>query len=199
MKMVIRMLGGKLMDIFVDKLAQKLTAQDMIKANAAADADEIRKLKNQMEKYNECLAQMETLNKEMQTVSQRMNKMSELIPELGLMVNENWIPQMSQLMEESRGKIQEFQQDGQALEELQNNINTRLTETEEFVHKENVKVYRNVQAVVLEEAKKQAEATEDATHLSAGKIKAILGVSIGALVVSLGSVIFQVLIYLNII
>ena len=187
------------MDIFVDKLAQKLTAQDMIKANAAADADEIRKLKNQMEKYNECLAQMETLNKEMQTVSQRMNKMSELIPELGLMVNENWIPQMSQLMEESRGKIQEFQQDGQALEELQNNINTRLTETEEFVHKENVKVYRNVQAVVLEEAKKQAEATEDATHLSAGKIKAILGVSIGALVVSLGSVIFQVLIYLNII
>lgn len=193
------MLGGKLMDIFVDKLAQKLTAQDMIKANAAADADEIRKLKNQMEKYNECLAQMEVLNKEMQTVSQRMNKMSELIPELGLMVNENWIPQMNQLMEESRGKIQEFQQDGQAIEELQNNINTRLTETEEFVHKENVKVYRNVQAVVLEEAKKQAEATEEATHLSAGNIKAILGVSIGALVFSLGSVIFQVLVYLHII
>lgn len=199
MKMVIRMLGGKLMDIFVDKLAQKLTAQDMIKANAAADADEIRKLKNQMEKYNECLAQMEVLNKEMQTVSQRMNKMSELIPELGLMVNENWIPQMNQLMEESRGKIQEFQQDGQAIEELQNNINTRLTETEEFVHKENVKVYRNVQAVVLEEAKKQAEATEEATYLSAGNIKAILGVSIGALVFSLGSVIFQVLVYLHII
>ncbi len=197
--MVVRMLGGKLMDIFVDKLAQKLTAQDMIKANAAADADEIRKLKNQMEKYNECLAQMEALNKEMQTVSQRMTKMSELIPELGLMVNENWIPQMNQLMEESRGKIQEFQQDGQAIEELQNNINTRLAETEEFVHKENVKVYRNVQAVVLEESKKQSEAVEETIHFSAGKIKAILGVSIGALVVTLGSVIFQVLVYLNII
>ncbi len=193
------MLGGKLMDIFVDKLAQKLTAQDMIKANAAADADEIRKLKNQMEKYNECLAQMEALNKEMLTVSQRMNKMSELIPELGLMVNENWIPQMNQLMEESKEKIREFQQDGQAIEELQNNIHTRLAETEEFVHKENVKVYRNVQAVVLEEAKKQTEVVEQVTNLSAGKIKAILGVSIGALVVTLGSVVFQVLVYLHII
>ena len=197
--MVARMLGGKLMDIFVDKLAQKLTAQDMIKANAAADADEIRKLKNQMEKYNECLAQMDALNKEMQTVSQRMNKMSELIPELGLMVNENWIPQMNQLMEESKEKIQEFQQDGQAIEELQNNIHTRLAETEEFVHKENVKVYRNVQAVVLEEAKKQTEVVEQVTNLSTGKIKAILGVSIGALVVTLGSVVFQVLVYLHII
>ena len=33
------MFGGRWMDTFMDKLAQKLNAQEMIKANSAADAD----------------------------------------------------------------------------------------------------------------------------------------------------------------
>ena len=32
------MFGGRWMDTFIDKLAHKLTAQEMIKANSAADA-----------------------------------------------------------------------------------------------------------------------------------------------------------------
>ena len=39
------MFGGRLMDTFMDKLAQKLTAQEMIKANMAADAEEMNRLK----------------------------------------------------------------------------------------------------------------------------------------------------------
>ena len=41
------MFGGKWMDTFMDKLAQKLNAQEMIKANSAADAEEMDQLKNQ--------------------------------------------------------------------------------------------------------------------------------------------------------
>lgn len=40
------MFGGKWMDTFMDKLAQKLNAQEMIKANSAADAEKDQ-LKNQ--------------------------------------------------------------------------------------------------------------------------------------------------------
>ena len=37
-------------------------------------------------------------------------------------------------------------------------------ETDEFTHRENVKVYRNVQAVVVEEVKKQTEELKEANR-----------------------------------
>ena len=46
------------MDTFMDKLAQKLNAQEMIRANSAADAEEMDQLKSQLREYDECLAQM---------------------------------------------------------------------------------------------------------------------------------------------
>ena len=49
------------MDMFMDKLAQKLTAQDIIKANTAADVEELNRLKNQIAEYNECLVKLQKL------------------------------------------------------------------------------------------------------------------------------------------
>lgn len=49
------------MDMFMDKLAQKLTAQEIIKANTAADVEELNKLKNQIAEYNECLGKLQKL------------------------------------------------------------------------------------------------------------------------------------------
>ena len=46
------------MDMFIDKLAQKLTAQEMIKANMAADAEEMNKLKGKTKEYAEALEQI---------------------------------------------------------------------------------------------------------------------------------------------
>ena len=57
------MFGGRWMDTFMDKLAQKLNAQEMIKANSAADAEEMDQLKSQLREYDECLAQMQQVNK----------------------------------------------------------------------------------------------------------------------------------------
>ena len=57
------------MDNFMDKVAQKLGAQEMIRANAAAEAAELENLekqltvfKEQMEKYDDCLQEMRKLN-----------------------------------------------------------------------------------------------------------------------------------------
>lgn len=68
------------MDTFMDKLAQKLNAQEMIKANSAADAEEMDQLKNQLREYDECLAQMQQVNKELRAVNHAMETlMSETI------------------------------------------------------------------------------------------------------------------------
>lgn len=57
------------MDNFMDKIAQKMNPQEIIRANAAADAAELESLetqltvfKQQMEKYDDCLQEMRKLN-----------------------------------------------------------------------------------------------------------------------------------------
>lgn len=179
----------------MDKFAQKNTAQEMIKANAAADAEELDKLQNQIKEYNECLIQMQQVNREMQEVSARMNKMSAVIPEM----SQQLIPQMNQLIDESITKMKEIQNNQDAWEQLQDLLNEKFNISDEFVHKENVKVYRNVQAVVVEESNKQTEFIKNIFQTISGKCNAILGISIAALVAALGSVVFQILVYFKLI
>jgi len=52
------------MDMFMDKLSQKLTAQEIIKANTAADTEELNKLKGQVKDYSACLDRLEQLIEE---------------------------------------------------------------------------------------------------------------------------------------
>ncbi len=49
------------MDSFMEKLAQKLTAQDVIKANAEAEAKELERLRMQVEAYKDCLDRLEKI------------------------------------------------------------------------------------------------------------------------------------------
>lgn len=72
----------------------------------------------------------------------------------------------------------------------------------ESIHRECVKVYRNVQAVVVEESGKQGEAiTETKAGLASLKGKAgfILGASAAAMVFSLVGLVIQILNWLNVI
>lgn len=64
------------MDTFMDKLAQRFTAQEMIKANSAAEAQEMSRLKEQVKEYTECLDHMRKLCAEMeQTAAAAKDKM----------------------------------------------------------------------------------------------------------------------------
>lgn len=179
------------MDTFMDKLAQKLTAQEMIKANTAADAEEMKRLKEQVKEYEEILERMKKL------VADSEAKLE------GAKVDGD---EINRLVSESIVKISEMQTDTEGieqledmLEELEKNLETKLTSIDENVHKECVKVYRNVQASVAEENGKQSESVVAAVNGLKGKLKAILGVSIAALVVSIGGIVFQVLVYLHVI
>ena len=145
------------MDTFMDKLAQKFTAQEIIKANSAAEAAELQRTREQVEKYNDCLQEMKLVNDETKAVIAQMEqtlaagmeqfKNAEL-PLDGLRV----------LLETNLEKLQDLQEkSGNMQENLKEHMEAVSNNVMDFVHKENVKVYRNVQAVVVDELKKQNE------------------------------------------
>lgn len=276
--------GGKLMDMFMDKLAQKLTAQEIIKANTAAETEELSRLRNQIDEYDKCLAKlqqllegdpdrmqgvsgsggneefdryvkenMEKLNSCLQTSAAQSEQLQQLLAErlesveshlterfeeadrkLGERLgNVNRI--MGERLESVDKALDERLEDMDAaldrrlenmnasleqrfvgldrsLEEKLSQLDSRQGESEEeqrdkflpiteTVHKECVKVYRNVQAVILEESGKQAEALGNVStgvqHVGK-KLNKVFGVSLIALLLSLLSAAIQILNMLNI-
>lgn len=115
------------MDTFIDKLAQKFTAQEMIKANMAAEAKENRKLREQLENYETMLQEMKQLNLKNMESAERVNKLvadgCETLQKAAEDLKENPLG------------------DTRKIEEL-------FAQADDSLHKENVKVYRNVQAVI---------------------------------------------------
>ena len=46
------------MDTFIDKLAQKRNAQEMIRANSAAEAARMEQMQNQLKAYDEIMPEL---------------------------------------------------------------------------------------------------------------------------------------------
>lgn len=319
------------MDTFMDKLAQRLNAQEMIDANSAADVEELNRLRGRIKEYDECLEQMREINQELCAVNEQMSRLvgDTITPELqrlvessiarieGVQVNVSGIDelvqesraqlqtvrdmgsiqlqkvadegssqmqsiaeesnaqirrlaqentlqfqkyadesdaqmqrameenstklqqlaeegtaqmkkvaieanaQMQQYMSESASKlqkavedssgkvqrvadeslrkVQEFQRQGQDTEELKQMMQEKLDNINDAVHRECVKVYRNVQAVVLEESGKQAEGLSDSSGATKAMINKVLGLSAAAALFSLVSAAMQILTMLHII
>lgn len=275
---------GIQMDMFMDKLAQKLNAQEIIRANTAADTEELNRLKNQVAEYNECLKRLRSLIDEgteklrgaqtggesverlvaeslekLQSVRQDNTGLEELgkkLEELGTKLDGRLTELESRMdrqpgelagkLDELGGKLdrqpeelgkkltvlegkiagqpEEFgkkllelekrlaQSGGssrelrESLERLEQSVTERLDGTtaavDESIHKECVKVYRNVQAVVMEESEKQAKSVGSAMEevgATGKKLGTILGISVVALIISLTGVVIQVLNLLHII
>ncbi|MBE5884643.1 MAG: hypothetical protein E7291_09600 [Lachnospiraceae bacterium] len=204
------------MDTFMDKLAQKLNAQEMIRANSAADAAEMGKLKNQIEEYNECLGKLQELlaegEQKFDNVKVDNDEVNRLVMDCIAKIDEvlsdtENIEDLTETVSETvtgmkdalRSVLDEMKSSLRpALEEQKTALNTMLDDFSGNVHKECVKVYRNVQAMVVEENEKQAKEMVDAVNALGRQMKAIMGISIAALVVALGGVAFQLLVYFHI-
>lgn len=197
------------MDTFMDKLAQKLTAQEMIKANMAADAEEMNKLKAKTREYAECLEQMQKLvdsgidkiNATQKATEAQMNaEVQAVLEELKAQLagQPEALESVKTLMNDVKCMTADL--DGtlkDKTDDLEAALNEKTGIVNESIHKECVKVYRNVQAVVVEENEKQTESVAATVSGLRGKLNAILGVSITALILALGSVVIQVLNLLN--
>ena len=139
------MLGGKIMDNFMDKLAHKFSAQDIIKANSAAEEKELRRLQMQIEEYDNRLQEMRKLNlKNMELAEKASTVLDESIEKVKSIQNSDVLVESLKDMEH-------------ALSENKMNVEELIKQIDESVHKECVKVYRNVEAVLTEELKSQKE------------------------------------------
>ena len=70
------------MDNFMDKLAQRFNAQEMIKANSQAEAKELERLRQQTEMYDGYLKEMRSLNLKNVEVAEQITQMAGQIQKL---------------------------------------------------------------------------------------------------------------------
>lgn len=130
------------MDTFIDKLAQKRNAQEMIRANSAAEAAKMAQMQEQLKAYDEVMQEIRRVNlKTSENVESVSRVLSECVKKL-------------EGLEAEKKDAENVEQELAAVKAL---LEERFSQSEDFVHKENVKVYRNVQAAFTEELTKQIE------------------------------------------
>ncbi|MDE6364453.1 MAG: hypothetical protein K2O40_06575 [Lachnospiraceae bacterium] len=204
------------MDNFMDKLAQKISAQEIIKANSQAEAEEMQRLQMQVSEYEKILQEMRKLNYRNTELSEKMDLMigdnagkiqnmkeeeQRLIAALRDLTDEQTRNREAELerreeerLERERAEEARKQTDISAITDL---LENKFQKSDDFVHKENVKVYRNVQAVVVDEIKRsmenaQSEQSALKKELNA-KLNKVMVISVISMLASAASVVLWVL------
>ena len=248
------------MDSFIDKFSQRKNAQEMIRANAMAEAEEKERMVSKLSEYELAMQEMRRCNlqtienaekvKELLTVG--LNKIEEvqkkdvdfklekLVGEIrqlsedlknrdtgileGLKSRESGIREELknrnvEFLEEQKSQSEEYLKEQKIeLERLldkQNDLlekqNTQMQDmldaveelvhgSEDFMHKESVKVYRNVQAVIEGTLPKQTEQITEAMNNALEEKESFGGfkvVWILTLVAALANVTIEVLKFLG--
>ena len=125
------------MDTFIDKLAQKKNAQEMIKANMTAEAAKMEQLQNQMQANDGLMQEIRKVNlKTVENVSEMRKALEACIEKLDAL----------------QADSSQTEQEQETLAEIKNLLEEKFRQSEDFMHKENVKVYRNVQAPMVAES-----------------------------------------------
>ena len=169
------------MDTFIDKLAQKRNAQEMIRANMTAEAVKMEQMQNQMQAYDGLMQEIRKVNlKTAENLTEVQNVLKECMEKL-------------ETMQAAGGQTAASQE---TLEEIKNLLEEKFRLSDDFMHKENVRVYRNVQAAFVEELNRQTEELKAVQPAKNGS-KAILPISILILVGVVADIVLQVLSLLN--
>ncbi len=121
------------MDNFMSKLSQKISAADSIKVNFMADMAEKEQMKKQLKEYDAVLQSVRNLYLKQEENSAVFVKLAEKLE-----------------------AMQPAEQDNTALLEA---IREYIGKSDEFTHKECVKVYRNIQALLDEQNQKLDESS----------------------------------------
>ncbi len=167
------------MDIFIDKLAQKITGSEIINANTTAEAKELEMLKTKVEGYDNLLQEMRELNLKNTQSAERLNGIIERMPDTAEIINSimakmpNTDEMVSSIMEKMPDAekmvssiVEKIPEPAKMPEiEIPDNreqFDEMFDKTSDLVHRENVKVYRNVQAAVRAELENQTKSLMEA-------------------------------------
>ncbi|MCR5715379.1 MAG: hypothetical protein K6G23_00850 [Lachnospiraceae bacterium] len=218
------------MDSFIDKFAQRKKAQDMIKANVAAENGEMERLLTQVADYEKAIEEIRKSN--FQNI-ENAEKLRALLEEGLKKIDEvqKTEPQETLKLDDVKATVHreltEIMGEATVAEQLQSTLAKELpiqlqeslskelpvrlqeelgkstssndelkNEIEDYVHRENVKVYRNVQAVVQEELTKQSEQQKIDLHDAVETVEvpaALLPIGVITLILVIGDIALQVL------
>ena len=207
------------MDNFIDKLAQKFIAGEVIKANSAAEERELKKLREQVAEYEKCLQEMRKIQMtNTQTAQQLHDLMVESTESIHKLTAESLtkiadiqlesdvqkaeakkaVDTAAVTIEHMEAKVVKMQETvanlTESLEKNQKEISEWFKQADDFLHKENVKVYRNVQAVVVEEVGNKADAIMKAQEETVKKSnKPVLIFAVLGFVAAAASLVVQIL------
>lgn len=181
------------MDGFMEKVAQNLGTEDIIRANSEAEAREFENVKSRMNEYENKVSDYETKVADYQSkVADYENKVTgyeDILSEIRRLnlksVETNEMT--NQLVSTSVERLEEYRNGGAGkdLSEDIDSIKETLKDQEEYIHKENVRVYRNVQASIVDELRLQTEALGVQNKVLEKKLKSIKGLAVTVLVFSL--------------
>lgn len=206
------------MDNFIDRLAQKFIAGEVIKANSVAEEKELRRLREQVAEYEKCLQEMRKIQMTNTQTAQNLHDMmvestesfrkltAESVTKIADIQLESDVQKAEakktvetavatmEQMEQKALKMQETATElTAALEKNQQEVAEWFKQADEFLHKENVKVYRNVQAVIVDEVGNKAEAIMKAQEESAKKnSKPVLVFAVLGFVAAVASLLLQI-------
>jgi len=172
------MFGGKIMDSFMDKIAEKFGTTDVIRANSEAEAKELQSAKARIAELEKAVAEMrrlslkcvETNELTTQVIQASLEKIEEIKGNDSAVAAQDYSAELEAITT--------------AISELKESVAESFKEQEEVIHKEDVRVYRNVQAAIIDELKQQSEAIAIQHKHIEGKMKGIKPISIIALVFS---------------
>ena len=134
------------MDTIIDKLAQKRNAQEMIRANSAAEAAKMEQMQKQLKANDETMQEVRRVNiKTAENVENMRSLLAQCMEKL-------------ESAERKEGSGEEAEKQLAAIRGL---LEERLAQTEDFVHKENVNDAGNVLADCAEERERQNGQNEE--------------------------------------
>ena len=165
------------MDTFIDKLSQKKNAQEMILANMNAEAAKMERMQEQMKTYDELMQEIRQVNlKTAENLSEVQKTLKEYLDKL-------------ETLQAAQSRDNE---NGQTAEQLKALLEEKFKQSDEFLHRENVKVYRNVQASVSDELNRQTdELKKSQAQNKTGR--ALLPISILTLLAVLADIVIHLL------
>lgn len=203
------------MDNFMDKLAQKFNAEELMKANKHAETVQMEQLQLQVAEYEKLLQEMRKLNYKNMELSERMetvigenaDKIANLqvdqfktLDLLRTLVDDHANNIKEEARRDEQNREQKLLDDQEAAMKARQNLDSLedlLKKSDEFAHKENVKVYRNVQAVIIEELKKQTEEIAAMSKKTKSRLTLVTILSVLTFLLAALGVATQILLELN--
>ncbi|MCQ2081838.1 MAG: hypothetical protein MJZ11_09265 [Lachnospiraceae bacterium] len=180
------------MDNFMERISHRYDATDMIKANSEAEAAQADAQKEQLMLFEAQMNKVDLALSNIREVNMKNIESAESVQELAKTTKEG----LSRAIEESIAKIESIKEMADPKDAIETSVNAlkealvaMRKETEDYMHTDHVKIYRNVQMAVTEELNKKTDEIKAECH----KKGALLPLLIITLISSLSSVALIVL------